>query len=206
MHRLDCPGEEDPHRHVRAVTAATSSAIAGARARLAGRSGRHVERPGRGACRPSPRAFPSRMSKPGLRTHDPSLPWPEEEYRTAIDAHAQLLFAPTEARRGQPAGRARRRAKFTSPEIPASTLCCSRSETFAATKSMTTAANSRHLPPPRKLGRRASARLLRRCASSRFAMASGSRSSCTPTRTSRRMMRAARRRARHLAAGAVRPW
>lgn len=32
----------------------------------------------------------------GLRTHDPSLPWPEEEYRTAIDAHADLLFAPTE--------------------------------------------------------------------------------------------------------------
>lgn len=24
------------------------------------------------------------------------LPWPEEEYRTAIDAHAELLFAPTE--------------------------------------------------------------------------------------------------------------
>jgi len=32
----------------------------------------------------------------GLRTHDPSLPWPEEEYRTAIDADAELLFAPTE--------------------------------------------------------------------------------------------------------------
>ena len=32
----------------------------------------------------------------GLRTHDPSLPWPEEEYRTAIDADADLLFAPTE--------------------------------------------------------------------------------------------------------------
>src|SRR5438045_6924436 len=32
----------------------------------------------------------------GLRTHDPRLPWPEEEYRTAIDAHADLLFAPTE--------------------------------------------------------------------------------------------------------------
>jgi len=32
----------------------------------------------------------------GLRTHDPLLPWPEEEYRTAIDAHAELLFAPTE--------------------------------------------------------------------------------------------------------------
>lgn len=32
----------------------------------------------------------------GLRTHDPLLPWPEEEYRTAIDASAELLFAPTE--------------------------------------------------------------------------------------------------------------
>lgn len=32
----------------------------------------------------------------GLRTHDPRLPWPEEEYRTAIDADADLLFAPTE--------------------------------------------------------------------------------------------------------------
>jgi UDP-N-acetylglucosamine 2-epimerase (non-hydrolysing) len=31
----------------------------------------------------------------GLRTHDPLLPWPEEEYRTAIDAQAELLFAPT---------------------------------------------------------------------------------------------------------------
>lgn len=31
----------------------------------------------------------------GLRTHDPQLPWPEEEYRTAIDAEARLLFAPT---------------------------------------------------------------------------------------------------------------
>ncbi len=32
----------------------------------------------------------------GLRTHDLRLPWPEEEYRTAIDASAELLFAPTE--------------------------------------------------------------------------------------------------------------
>jgi UDP-N-acetylglucosamine 2-epimerase (non-hydrolysing) len=32
----------------------------------------------------------------GLRTYDPKLPWPEEEYRTAIDARADLLFAPTE--------------------------------------------------------------------------------------------------------------
>jgi UDP-N-acetylglucosamine 2-epimerase (non-hydrolysing) len=32
----------------------------------------------------------------GLRTYDAQLPWPEEEYRTAIDARADLLFAPTE--------------------------------------------------------------------------------------------------------------
>ena len=32
----------------------------------------------------------------GLRTGDPQLPWPEEEYRAAIDAGADLLFAPTE--------------------------------------------------------------------------------------------------------------
>ena len=32
----------------------------------------------------------------GLRTHDPRLPWPEEGYRTRIDARADLLLAPTE--------------------------------------------------------------------------------------------------------------
>ena len=32
----------------------------------------------------------------GLRSHDTAMPWPEEEYRTAIDANADLLFAPTE--------------------------------------------------------------------------------------------------------------
>ena len=32
----------------------------------------------------------------GLRSYDPTLPWPEEEYRIAIDANADLLFAPTD--------------------------------------------------------------------------------------------------------------
>ncbi|HET7710239.1 MAG TPA: UDP-N-acetylglucosamine 2-epimerase (non-hydrolyzing) [Sphingomicrobium sp.] len=32
----------------------------------------------------------------GLRTHDPTSPWPEEEFRVAIDSRADLLFAPTE--------------------------------------------------------------------------------------------------------------
>jgi UDP-N-acetylglucosamine 2-epimerase (non-hydrolysing) len=91
--RLHCAGTRDPHAHVQLVAAAlerelgrpdllvvqgdTSSAYGGA---LAGfRTGvavAHVEA--------------------GLRSHDPRLPWPEEEYRTAIDADADLLFAPTE--------------------------------------------------------------------------------------------------------------
>ena len=92
--RLGCPGEEDPHRHVQMVIAAmlplmtpppdllvvqgdTSSAMGAALAgALAGVPVAHVEA--------------------GLRTHDPQRPWPEEEYRTAIDARADLLFAPTE--------------------------------------------------------------------------------------------------------------
>jgi UDP-N-acetylglucosamine 2-epimerase (non-hydrolysing) len=91
---LDCPGEQNPHRHVRAVTAAllgqlhpapdllvvqgdTSSALGAA---LAGFTAR----------------VPVAHVEAGLRTHDPALPWPEEEYRTAIDAGADLLFAPTE--------------------------------------------------------------------------------------------------------------
>jgi UDP-N-acetylglucosamine 2-epimerase (non-hydrolysing) len=88
-------GREDPHAHVGAVTKAllpllvanppellvvqgdTSSALGAALgAATAGVPVAHVEA--------------------GLRTHDPALPWPEEEYRTAIDARADLLFAPTE--------------------------------------------------------------------------------------------------------------
>jgi UDP-N-acetylglucosamine 2-epimerase (non-hydrolysing) len=92
--RLGCPGEEDPHRHVQQVYAAmlqflrpapdllvvqgdTSSALGAA---LAG----------------SMAEIPLAHVEAGLRTHDPLLPWPEEEYRTAIDVRADLLFAPTE--------------------------------------------------------------------------------------------------------------
>jgi UDP-N-acetylglucosamine 2-epimerase (non-hydrolysing) len=93
--RLDCPGQEDPYVHVaavsRAVTAAlgrcgaelavvqgdTSSALGGALgARLAGVALAHVEA--------------------GLRSHNLENPWPEEEFRIAIDRDCDLLFAPTE--------------------------------------------------------------------------------------------------------------
>ena len=92
--RLRCSGETDPDAHVAKVAAAlqplfadgpdlvmvqgdTSSALGGALAAIrAGVPLGHVEA--------------------GLRTHDPLLPWPEERYRTQIDARADLLFAPTE--------------------------------------------------------------------------------------------------------------
>ena len=32
----------------------------------------------------------------GLRSHDRANPWPEEDFRIAIDAEADLLFAPTQ--------------------------------------------------------------------------------------------------------------
>jgi UDP-N-acetylglucosamine 2-epimerase (non-hydrolysing) len=41
-------------------------------------------------------AVPVAHVEAGLRSHDTTMPWPEEEYRTAIDANADLLFAPTE--------------------------------------------------------------------------------------------------------------
>ena len=91
--RLSCPGTKDPHTHVKHVAAAvmaqlrkppdllivqgdTSSALGGALAGfVAGVPVAHIEA--------------------GLRSHDVTMPWPEEEYRTAIDAQAELLFAPT---------------------------------------------------------------------------------------------------------------
>jgi UDP-N-acetylglucosamine 2-epimerase (non-hydrolysing) len=92
--RLACPCEDDPDKHVRRVMMAiapllrepprllvvqgdTSSALGGAGAGFAA-------------------DVPVAHVEAGLRTHDSALPWPEEDYRTAIDAHAELLFAPTE--------------------------------------------------------------------------------------------------------------
>jgi UDP-N-acetylglucosamine 2-epimerase (non-hydrolysing) len=91
---LGCPGQADPGAHVECVRSTlgrelrfppalivvqgdTSSALGAALAGFDhGVAVAHVEA--------------------GLRTHDCTSPWPEEAYRTAIDAEATLLFAPTE--------------------------------------------------------------------------------------------------------------
>ena len=91
---LGCPGGADPHVHARevareiaplladrpavlAVQGDTSSALGGALAGFAA-------------------AVPVAHVEAGLRSFDPCMPWPEEEFRAAIDARAALLFAPTD--------------------------------------------------------------------------------------------------------------
>lgn len=91
--RLACPGEEDPHHHVGQVTAAVSALLADA-PDLVIVQGDTSSALG-GALAAFTRRVPVAHVEAGLRTHDQRLPWPEEEYRTAIDARADLLFAPT---------------------------------------------------------------------------------------------------------------
>ena len=90
---LRCPGLPDPNAyagtvarrivpliedaHLVVVQGDTSSALGGALgASMAGIAVAHVEA--------------------GLRSHDRMNPWPEEDFRIAIDRVADLLFAPTE--------------------------------------------------------------------------------------------------------------
>ena len=95
---LDCPGTGDPELHAQQIAMAiapllarrpellvvqgdTSSALGGALAAFAA-------------------AIPVAHVEAGLRSFDPSMPWPEEDFRTAIDARSTLLFAPTEISAG----------------------------------------------------------------------------------------------------------
>ena len=92
--RLNCPGEEDPHAHVRKVDAAIRPLLGRGPDLLivqGDTSSAHGAALGAFAA-----GVPVAHVEAGLRTHDRQLPWPEEEYRTAIDAGADLLFAPTE--------------------------------------------------------------------------------------------------------------
>ena len=118
-----CPGEQDPHRHVRAVTAALLPRLAAAPDLLV------VQGDTSSAIGAALAAFTARVPvahvEAGLRTHDSALPWPEEEYRTAIDAGADCCSRrpgpprPTSARRGprrDPRDRQYRQSTRCSPE------------------------------------------------------------------------------------------
>ena len=92
---LGCPGRENPHRHVREVASATLFELRRSPAELMIVQGDTSTALG-GAVGATWAGVPVAHVEAGLRSGDPATPWPEEEYRTRIDALAELLFAPTE--------------------------------------------------------------------------------------------------------------
>ena len=95
---LHCPGGGDPEAHVREVARAVAPLLA-ERPRLLVVQGDTASALG-GAIAAFAAAVPVAHVEAGLRSFDPAMPWPEEEYRSAIDARADLLFAPTEISAG----------------------------------------------------------------------------------------------------------
>jgi UDP-N-acetylglucosamine 2-epimerase (non-hydrolysing) len=92
--RLSCCGEPDPDAHVAKVAAALQPLFAGG-PDLVIVQGDTSSALG-GALAATRAGVPLAHVEAGLRTHDPLQPWPEEQYRTQIDAHGDLLFAPTQ--------------------------------------------------------------------------------------------------------------
>jgi UDP-N-acetylglucosamine 2-epimerase (non-hydrolysing) len=92
---LDCIGRDDPHAHVEAVTKALLPALAGGAPGLLVVQGDTSSALG-GALAAGMAGIPCAHVEAGLRSHDRRRPWPEEEFRVAIDQHATLLFAPTQ--------------------------------------------------------------------------------------------------------------
>lgn len=91
--RLAIAGRSDPNSHVEAVTRSLSPLLRGGD--LAIVQGDTSSALG-GALAASIARVPVAHVEAGLRSHDRNRPWPEEEYRVAIDGIAELLFAPTE--------------------------------------------------------------------------------------------------------------
>jgi UDP-N-acetylglucosamine 2-epimerase (non-hydrolysing) len=91
--RLNCRGRPHPHAHVRDVRRALAEHIRGTD--LVVVQGDTSSALG-GALAAFEAKIPVAHVEAGLRTYDARLPWPEEEYRVAIDARAELLFAPTQ--------------------------------------------------------------------------------------------------------------
>jgi UDP-N-acetylglucosamine 2-epimerase (non-hydrolysing) len=101
-HRLDgftrttlgCPGQPDPMLHAELVRAALGRVLSMNRPELLVVQGDTSSALG-GALAASELGVALAHVEAGLRTHDPNLPWPEEENRVAIDRLSDLLLAPT---------------------------------------------------------------------------------------------------------------
>ena len=91
---LDCPGGADPQDHAGEVARAIAPLLADRPAVLAVQG--DTSSALGGAIAGFAAAVPIAHVEAGLRSFDPSMPWPEEEFRVAIDARATLLFAPTD--------------------------------------------------------------------------------------------------------------
>ena len=96
--RLPCAGSDDPDAMVAQVAQNVAPLLADRPALLIVQ-GDTASALG-GALAGFAAAVPVAHVEAGLRSFDPAMPWPEEEYRTAIDARADLLFAPTEISAG----------------------------------------------------------------------------------------------------------
>ena len=88
-----CPGGGDPRHHSAAVAEQVGPLIASASLIVV--QGDTSSALG-GALAGFQRDIPVAHVEAGLRSFDPSMPWPEEDNRVQIDARADLLFAPTE--------------------------------------------------------------------------------------------------------------
>lgn len=93
--RLGCRGRADPDAHVRLVAGELRTLLAADPPALLVVQGDTSSALG-GALAAFGCGVPVAHVEAGLRTFDLQSPWPEEGYRTAIDARAELLFAPTE--------------------------------------------------------------------------------------------------------------
>ncbi len=92
--RLRCAGQDDPHVHVGMVSKAAADVLGARLPDLLMVQGDTSTALG-GALAARVAEVPLAHVEAGLRTHDLRRPWPEEEFRTAIDRQAELLLAPT---------------------------------------------------------------------------------------------------------------
>lgn len=91
--RLDCAGQADPNVHAGLVAQRIGAVLD--EVRLVVVQGDTSSALG-GVLGAALTNIPVAHVEAGLRTHDRLNPWPEEDFRIAIDRMADLLFAPTE--------------------------------------------------------------------------------------------------------------